>query len=255
MHRPTPGAPAPDRSDTVPSLLRSALRARDWDAVTALAVAHAGHSCLRLPTAAGGLSALHLAALAGAADAVDALLSAGADADARDARGQTPLHAAAGAGQLSAVERLLASGAVPRVNDAGKTPLHDAAWAGHVEVARALLGHVDVDVVGEDGRSALHCASLARDPALVERLVGAGASLSKVDAQGKTPLDWAKAFGSAAGVTAVADVLENAGALPAAAVNSREVPPKSPKPPAPPNAGSGRQSPRAGTRAGGVLGK
>jgi Meckel syndrome type 1 protein len=59
----------------------------------------------------GGRSALMLATLRGRAEAVDVLLSAGADPNAADARGTTPLQAALAGNQPAIVEALRRAGA------------------------------------------------------------------------------------------------------------------------------------------------
>ncbi|WP_420011980.1 ankyrin repeat domain-containing protein [Tateyamaria sp.] len=94
-----------------------------------------------------GDSPLHSAAKNGKAEAIGALLNAGADLDARNEDGSTPLHQAARKGQKDVVGALLNSGADPRALDKlGRTPfdvipdgaplvgtsaywrLHDARW-------------------------------------------------------------------------------------------------------------------------------
>jgi ankyrin repeat protein len=71
---------------------------------------------------------------------VAALLAAGADASARDARGATPLHAAALHGCAESAAALLAAGAAPdAATQAGSRPLALAARRGHAPVVRLLL--------------------------------------------------------------------------------------------------------------------
>ena len=90
---------------------------------------HANHAdqlneTMCVDRAQGGTTAAHLAAFKGRAEALGALLAAGADACARDADGATPLHeAAAGAACLGCARALLAAGADPSTRDRrGRTP-------------------------------------------------------------------------------------------------------------------------------------
>eukprot|EP00965_Chrysotila_dentata_P121864 4028123-Pleurochrysis_carterae.AAC.1 len=81
-----------------------------------------------------GYTALHWAAACGHTDVVDALISAGADGSATDAKGETPLHRAARLGRTEAVKRLVKSGgrsAVFAMNDDCETCLD---VAGRIDV-------------------------------------------------------------------------------------------------------------------------
>lgn len=87
-------------------------------------------------------TALEVAASAGHIDAVDRLLEAGADPNARvHARGLSVLAAAAEQGQLLVVQKLLETGADPDHYGlcSGATPLIAAVKAGHVEMCKTLL--------------------------------------------------------------------------------------------------------------------
>ncbi|MCE5247709.1 MAG: ankyrin repeat domain-containing protein [Candidatus Polarisedimenticolia bacterium] len=114
-----------------------------------------------------GWTALHLAAFFGRAEAVLALLEAGADprAVSANATANTPLHAAlAGRAGLQIVDALLARGAdAGAVAGAGVTPLHLAAKRGDAALVKRLLargadpraamttGRTPADVAGDRG--------------------------------------------------------------------------------------------------------
>lgn len=81
-------------------------------------------------------------ARSGNLDAVERLITEGADVDARDGGGNTALYYAAQGGHAAIVRALLAAGADVDVdNDFGSTPLHVAAREGHVDVIRILAEH------------------------------------------------------------------------------------------------------------------
>ena len=90
-----------------------------------------------------GTTALHLAATVGDADAVAALLAAGADCEASDGGGYTPMHHAAAYGRESAVNALLASDRGEALLFAadveGSSPLMLACWHGRTRCAEALV--------------------------------------------------------------------------------------------------------------------
>src|SRR5687767_5576449 len=86
---------------------------------------------------------LHWAVWEGHAKVANALLAAGADANARADLDLTPLWNAARRGRDDLVELLLAHGADPNARMAGDgmgwTPLHIAAGEGQTAAARALI--------------------------------------------------------------------------------------------------------------------
>ncbi|XP_063882151.1 uncharacterized protein LOC135112104 [Scylla paramamosain] len=88
----------------------------------------------------GNTPALLRAAREGALYVLQALLTAGADVDARTDLGNSPLHLAARGGYGEAIVQLVHSGAfVDAINRSGVTPLQMALAHGHVEVAQTLL--------------------------------------------------------------------------------------------------------------------
>jgi ankyrin repeat protein len=69
-----------------------------------------------------------------------------------------------------------------------------AAYAGDVASVDRLLsdaGGAGVDEVDDDQRTALYCAARGGSPAVVERLLAAGADPDRANAAGDTPLLWA----------------------------------------------------------------
>ena len=134
--------------------LAAALRSSEIGAARVLEEAGGNVSvpAARLPSAGGAegvyvddsdepdATALLGAAWAGDAEAVQALLDAGAGPDVKDLERRTPLHVAAGNGSLDVARVLLAAGADINVEDRARwTPLSAAAVYGHVEMTRTLL--------------------------------------------------------------------------------------------------------------------
>ena len=107
---------------------------------------------------ADGFTALHLAAFFGGADAVKALLAAGADpdADAENPLRVRPLHSAVAARDREAVRALLQAGADPNVRQqGGYTPLHGAAHNGDEALVALLIEHgADPELRTDDGQTA-----------------------------------------------------------------------------------------------------
>ena len=96
---------------------------------------------------------------------VEALLAAGADANAimstADAEKRTLLHFAAVRGYHEVARVLVKAGSkVDATDKGGKTPLHWAAFHGHPEVARVLVeAGCKVDATDKQGQTPLHCAA------------------------------------------------------------------------------------------------
>jgi len=105
-----------------------------------------------------GFTALHLAAFFGHADAVRALLDAGADPNAVATNEQIgpvqPIHSAAATGRLDCVRLLLEHGAdVNARQGGGFTALHAAAASSDAELARLLLAAgANTTAKTDDGR-------------------------------------------------------------------------------------------------------
>lgn len=120
---------------------------------------------------------------------VEALLSGGADPNARDGRGHAPLHAAAALGRAGALRLLIRHGASPALAAPdGQTPLGLALAADRREMALwlewrqwTLPGRVLQPVD-------LPAAAMAGDAEAVARLLELGLPVDAVDAQGCTAL-------------------------------------------------------------------
>lgn len=98
-------------------------------------------------------TSLHYATLEGHSGCVSALLEAGTDANACDARQLTPLHLAAATGKLACLDTLLAAGAdIEARTDNGRTPLLLAAANGHLACLERLLARgADIEARGGEG--------------------------------------------------------------------------------------------------------
>lgn len=131
---------------------------------------------------------------------VRALLSEGADANARDPATATALHWAAHWDELEAVELLLEAGADPTLeNRFGVTPLHEAALVGNAEMlGRMLEAGGDANAVFGEGETVLMTAARAGAPAAVQALLDAGGDPNATEQwHGQTALMWAAIEGHA----------------------------------------------------------
>ncbi|HEY2962359.1 MAG TPA: ankyrin repeat domain-containing protein [Pyrinomonadaceae bacterium] len=104
-----------------------------------------------------GFTPLGLAVFFGRAEAVNALLEAGADVNlaSRESMKVAPLASASAAGQYEIARVLIAHGANVNARAAGDfTPLHESAASGRMEFARLLLDHgADVNARTTDGKT------------------------------------------------------------------------------------------------------
>src|SRR3954449_4486569 len=112
---------------------------------------------------ADGFTSLHLAAVFGGAEAVRALLAAGADPDADpdNTFKVRPIHSASAVGDHDSVRALLEAGANPNVRQqGGYTPLHTAAHNNDATLARLLLDHgADPKITDDEGKTPLDMAA------------------------------------------------------------------------------------------------
>ena len=117
--------------------------------------------------------------------------------------GWTALHLAAYFGQGDAVERLLTAGADPRVpsrNRLANTALHAAlAGRGNVRIVAALLARgADVEAPASGGYRPLHLAAARGDVSLIDMLLIRGARVGARAEDGRTPLAMAEERGHTA---------------------------------------------------------
>jgi ankyrin repeat protein len=163
-----------------------------------------------------GRTPVMVATVARQADAVRALIDAGADIDIRDNRLDNVFLYAGANGLLEILELANEAGADPAItNRFGGTALIPACERGHVETVRYLLEQSDVDVdhVNRLGWTGLLEAIILSDggPAhqeIVRLLLEAGADPDLADGDGVTPLSHARARG----FDEIAALLEAAGA-------------------------------------------
>lgn len=137
-----------------------------------------------------GCNALEIAlAMSGNRAVVDALLSAGANANGIDpTRREIPLGIAARGNALAFIDALLQAGADPNARGlGGLSPLDTAAGENHPEIAARLIA-AGAQVQARDGRgfAPLHTAAMAGAGETVDTLLAAGASPSLLDGQGRT---------------------------------------------------------------------
>jgi ankyrin repeat protein len=141
---------------------------------------------------------LIIAAKMGHVSAVQALVEAKADVNARDKQETTALIADASRDVVESAKMLLAAGqgasmkqAFAPVEKSDKSP----ATANRQAIARALLkGGADVNAADKDGATALHKATQIGDVELVQLLLGAGADVNARTKTGRTALITASAF-------------------------------------------------------------
>lgn len=138
-----------------------------------------------------GRTPLHYASITGYADIVEILFKKGVDLNEGDRYGWTPLHHSAINGKSGIIELLLSKGAkVNAVEETGKTSLHYAVIYGHNESAQKLIkAGGDVNRKDNEGRTPLHYAVRWKSPdETILMLINKGAKLNIKDKQGMTPL-------------------------------------------------------------------
>lgn len=135
---------------------------------------------------------LHCASLAkGSSAAIEALLRHGADKDALGIEGHTPLHIAVKCSNLKAIDCLFAAGADSslRCGDDEDSVLDLACTVGRLDLLEAVVRPgVDLESANTLGLTALHRAAQSNHTAAIDFLAKAGANIEAKDNDGCTPL-------------------------------------------------------------------
>uniref|UniRef100_A0A7S1T3L2 Uncharacterized protein n=1 Tax=Tetraselmis chuii TaxID=63592 RepID=A0A7S1T3L2_9CHLO len=106
--------------------------------------------------------------------------------------GSSLLHSAARSGGADAVEAVLSHGADVNAMDEDMTALYIALRHSNEGAVKALLEHeADVDMRSGDGRAPIHVAAYEGSPKLVRELVDAGADVRAQDPDGYSPFQLA----------------------------------------------------------------
>lgn len=169
-------------------------------AATAKAPVAPTSSAATLPPLARRQELLFEAAKLGRADLIPLLVRNGADVNAYESRGFTSLILAAYNGQAEAVEALIKAGAdacKPDLNQ-GNTAQMGVAFKGDDRIAARLLEEkCDVNARNNAGQTALMMASLFGRTAQIDMLLKAGADKTLVDNAGRSAAGVAAAQGNA----------------------------------------------------------
>ena len=181
--------------------------APDVDKVRLL-LAHGADATFRSP--AGNDAATAAASYRGSAEAIRALLDAGADAEPPESvkARQSPLLLASMSGDLETVSLMLArgAGANPRPNPSGNSPISEAITFDRADIVRTLIrAGAKTDLVERTGVNLLHWATITNRADVVAELVRSGVDINAIDDAGFTPLMYAATidFGDTATLSAL----------------------------------------------------
>lgn len=140
--------------------------------------------------------------------ALEALLTAGADINARHSYGETPIFTALPNAQPSIIRRMIEVGADPTIPDTrGLYPLHRAMGGAIGEnIALVVAAGADPNRKDHRGNTPLHIVAAEDVPGNAIALVAAGAELEMLDNDGATPLLVALKAGSMATATTLIEL-------------------------------------------------
>ncbi|XP_045118026.1 serine/threonine-protein phosphatase 6 regulatory ankyrin repeat subunit A-like isoform X7 [Portunus trituberculatus] len=133
----------------------------------------------------------HVYCPSGSADAILALINAGASVSADDKDGLTALHCAASRGHLDCLDCLLnfCGAEVDTLDSNGCTPLFYAVTLGHADCTGLLLHHgAHPDKQDRKGRTPAHCGAAKGQLETLKLLHHKGADLWKRNVKGDLPL-------------------------------------------------------------------
>ncbi len=149
--------------------------------------------CLWSQPAPSESAQLHRAARTGDVAAIERLVAAGADVNAKSSKGRTPVHWAAASGQVSAIRALAKAGAAIDAGDEERyTALALAARQGHVAAVDALVNlGANVNAMSRQGATPLHEAAVWGQAEAVRALLRAGADIRAKDDGNSTALHFA----------------------------------------------------------------
>ncbi|XP_064106074.1 protein phosphatase 1 regulatory subunit 12A-like [Macrobrachium nipponense] len=133
----------------------------------------------------------HVYCPSGSADAILALVNAGASVSAEDKDGLTALHCAASRGHLDCLDCLLSlcGAEVDTLDSNGCTPLFYSVTLGHADCTQLLLNHsAHPDRQDRKGRTPAHCGAAKGQLETLKLLHQKGADLWKRNVKGDLPL-------------------------------------------------------------------
>lgn len=184
-------------------LVRAASRS-DLAEVSQLALAGADVNLIDKPTDMSGLA---YAAENGNRDMINVLLSAGANPNGANTRGETPLMYLRDNVTPEVVRDLLSAGADVNVRDeVGSTALMNLSAAAGFEVIKQLLdAGGKIDIKDKDGNTLLMRAAQNEDPQFLRYLIKGGLSVNAQNVDGQTPLMMAARSGKAEGLKILLD--------------------------------------------------
>lgn len=141
-------------------------------------------------TDGSGNTALHYASEWGMKDAIETLITKGANKEARNANGETPIFSACKNDNTEIIALLASKGCKYNVRDnLGSTPLHVAVRWGNTNTAAQLIKlGCDIDAQNVNGKSPLAEAALGGKPEIAKMLLGKGANPNTSDITGRTVL-------------------------------------------------------------------